>query len=158
MIDLVDLKSVKILSNLSDAMLEKLKPITVLKKYKKDEYILKEGDYAECLYSVVKGKVALEVDVHAANPVRVKDITENKSFGISSVADTENRTYIADARVVEDTTVFCWKSSDLEKLFYQDYQMGFLFMRNVGKVLKTRLECKRVQLGQELSGAHYQSA
>ncbi len=157
MIDLNDLRSVKILSNLSDAMLQKIKSITVVKKFKKNDYILKEGEYAEFLYAVVDGKVVLEVKIHSDHPIRIKDISRDRSFGISSVADTDNRTYIADARAVEDTTVFCWKSSDLEKLFYQDYEMGFLFMRNVGKILKNRLVAKRTQLGQALSAALYQT-
>jgi CRP-like cAMP-binding protein len=158
MIDMNDLRSVKILWNLSDAMLEKIKSITVIKKFKKNDYILKEGDYAEFLYAVIDGKVVLEIKIHDDHPIRIKDISRDRSFGISSVADADNRTYIADARAIEDTTVFCWKSSDLEKLFFQDYEMGFLFMRNVGKILKNRLVAKRAQLSQELSAARYQTA
>ena len=158
MIGLNELRSVRILSNLNDAMLKKIKSVTVVKKFKKNEYILKEGDYAEFLYAIADGKVVLEVNIQPDHPIRIKDISKDRSFGISSVADSDNRTYIADVKAIEDTTVFCWKSSDLEKLFYQDYEMGFLFMRNVGKILKNRLEVKRVQLGQELSAAQYQTA
>jgi CRP/FNR family transcriptional regulator len=158
MIGLGELQSVKILTNLGDAMLDKIKSITVVKKYKKNDYIFKEGEYAEHLYAIIAGKVALEVSISPGHPIRTKDISKNSAFGISSIADTENRTYIADARAIEDATVFCWKSSDLEKLFYQDYKMGFLFMRNVGRILKKRLESNRAQLGKELNAAQYQIA
>ena len=122
MIDLVDLKSVKILSNLSDAMLEKLKPITVLKKYKKDSYVLREGDYAEYLYTVVKGKVVLEIDVHAANPVRVKDIAEHKSFGISRRKPSLQRKPILNSR--PPASVFVSARDQIASTLYETVRAG----------------------------------
>ena len=154
MIKISDLKSIKMLSNLSEPMLKKIMNITVIKEFGSNERIFREGEYAERLYAVFTGKVALEIDIQSDAALRVKDIYPGRVFGISSVVDTERRTYISAARTLQDTTVFCWKSSDLEKLFYNDYELGFLFMRNVARVLKMRLQIKRAQMGQELYAAH----
>lgn len=149
MIQISDLKSIKMLSNLNDSMLKKIMNITVIQDFGPDEYIIKEGHYAEYLYAVFTGKVALEIDVHCDAAVRLKDIYPGRVFGISSVVDTNRRTYISDARTLQSSSLFCWKSSDLEKLFYNDFEMGFMFMRNAGRVLKKRLHNNRVQLGQD---------
>ncbi len=154
MFNINDLKPVKVLSDFSESMLHKIMPITVLRHFDQNHSIFKEGEYAEHLFAVSVGKVSLEIDVHTDTPVRVKDILPGMSFGISSVVDTVRRTYISNARTLQESSVFCWKNNDLEKLFYSDYEFGFLFMRNIGRILKNRLQIKRAQLGQELYAAH----
>ncbi len=154
MFKISDLKSIKMLSNLSEPMLKKIMEISVFQEYGPNEYIFREGDYAEYLFAVLAGKVALEIDVQSDAAVRVKDIYPGRAFGISSVVDTDKRTYISDARTLQDSSVFCWKSSDMEKLFYSDFELGFIVIRNVGRALKMRLQSKRAQLGQELYTAH----
>jgi hypothetical protein len=51
-----------------------------------------------------------------------EDILPGRAFGISSVVDTERRTNISDARACHTTSALCWKSNDLEKLFYSDFE------------------------------------
>ena len=83
MLQISDLKSVKTLSNLSEPMLDKIKKITVVRKYTNNDCIFKEGDYAEHLFAVVVGKVSLEIDGQSGNLMRVKDIYPGRVFGIS---------------------------------------------------------------------------
>jgi len=76
----------------------------------------------------------------------IKCIYPGKVFGISSVVDTDRRATICHAKALEDSTIFRFKGEDLEALFNLNFEQGYIFMRNVGKVLKTRLEIQRVQL------------
>ena len=53
---------------------------------------------------------------------------------------------MTSAKAIVDTSVFKWAAGDLEELFYQDYEMGFMFMKRVAKIVKTRLEASRAQI------------
>ena len=141
-----DLRSVLMLTGLSDETLEKIDKITTVLSYDKGKYIFKERDRAEYLYAVIEGRVCLEITINSDCPFIVKCIYPGKVFGISSVVDTDKRATICHAKAVEDTKVFCWKGADLEAIFEQDYRQGYIFMRSVGKILKNRLEVQRVQL------------
>jgi len=43
------------------------------------------------------------------------------------------------------TKLFLWDAAELEQLFYQDYEMGFLFMKRIAKIVKSRLQIRDVQ-------------
>ena len=60
MVNLDELKSIILLSHLTDSMLEKLTDITMTAEHKAGDYIFKEGEYARYLYAVIDGKVGLE--------------------------------------------------------------------------------------------------
>lgn len=151
MLAINDLRSLNIFANCDENRLKKLTEITFVRRFKKDQYIFRDGQYADLLFALVEGRVSLEVSINSSQPYRIKDVHPGKVFGISSIVDTEKRKYIADARALQDSKAFCWNSSALEKLFYADYELGFVFMRSVSKILKERLENKRMQLALELS-------
>ena len=152
-----DLQSVKLLSDLNDRNLRKIERITSVETYPEGGFIFRENQYADDLYAVVQGKVALELTVNTSR-CRVKDVFPGESFGISSVVDTGMRTYIADAIAVRPSKVFRWGNSALERMFYEDCELGFIFMRNVGKVLKKRLQYTRAQLADGMYCQQYQTA
>ncbi|MBI5551918.1 MAG: cyclic nucleotide-binding domain-containing protein [Desulfobacterales bacterium] len=141
-----ELLSVREMSNLTDVMLKKIDRLILIKQYGEGDYIFREGDYAECLYAVVTGKIGLEVNLNATTPCRILDVPPGRLFGLSSVVDTENRRSIMQAKALVNSKVFCWKGSDLEKLFYEDYELGFKFMSSISKILKRRMEASMVQL------------
>jgi len=154
MLEMNDLRSLKMLATCDERKLNKIKEITYTRKYKQGQYIFRDGQYAEYLFALVEGRVSLEISIDSSHPYRIKDVYPGRAFGISSVVDTEKRKYIADARTLQDSKVLCWNSNALEKLFYSDYELGFVFMRGVGKILKERLENKRAQLVDALSKAN----
>ncbi len=65
---------------------------------------------------------------------------------LSALLDAEQRKRISDAKAVEDTKAFVWKSADLEKLFSEDYEFGFLFIKRLASIIKKRLLIKNAQL------------
>lgn len=148
MVNAEELKSILILTHLTDDMIKKIADLATLTTVKKGEYVFKEGDYAENLYSVLEGKIALEVDKENTNPVRIKDIGPTRTFGISSLVDTDEKKCISHARAVLDSKIACWTASDLEKLFHQDFKLGFIFMQRITTILKDRLQIKNAQLAQ----------
>ncbi|RJQ84138.1 MAG: Crp/Fnr family transcriptional regulator [Desulfobacteraceae bacterium] len=143
-----ELLSVKVMSNLTDSMLKKIDCITVVKQYGQGAYVFREGDYAECLYAVVSGKIGLEINLHTSTPCRILDVPPGRLFGLSSVVDMENRRSIMQAKALVNSKIFCWKGSELEKLLYEDHELGFRFMSSIAKILKRRMEAAMAQLAE----------
>jgi len=144
-VNLDDLKSIILLSHLTDPMLEKLSEITLTAEYSAGDYIFREGDYARYLYAIVDGKVGLDLEKTTGNLVMIDTIARGRTFGFSALIDTEQKKYTTHARAITDTKLFAWEGTELEMLFYQDYEMGFLFMKRIAKIAKTRLQIRNVQ-------------
>ena len=145
MVNLDDLKSIILLSHLTDAMLEKLSEMTLIADYGAGNYIFEEGDYARYLYSIIDGKVGLELEKTTNNLVMIDTVARGRTFGFSALIDTEQKKYTTHARAITDTKLFAWDGTELEMLFYQDYEMGFLCMKRIAKIAKTRLQIRNVQ-------------
>jgi CRP-like cAMP-binding protein len=145
MFSIDDLKSINMLSYLNDSMLENLATITSINEYRAGDYIFNEGDDAKSLYSVIDGKVGLEIEKNSSTRILIDNITKGMTLGFSALVDTEEKSYTTSAKALTDTKLFIWKTEDLETLFSQDYEMGFLFMKRIAKIVKTRLQIRNVQ-------------
>ena len=145
MVNLDELKSIILLSHLTDPMLEKLTDITMTAEYKAGDYIFKEGEYARYLYAIIDGKVGLELEKTANTTVLIDTVGRGRTLGFSALVDTEQKKYTTHAKAMVDTKMFLWDVAELEQLFYQDYEMGYLFMKRIAKIAKTRLQIRNVQ-------------
>jgi CRP-like cAMP-binding protein len=144
-ITLDDLKAIILLSHLTDPMLEKLSEVSLTTDFGTGDYIFREGEYARYFYAVIDGKVGLELEKVANTPILMDTITRGRCFGFSALVDTEQKKYTTHARALTDTRLFVWDGAELESLFYQDYEMGFLFMKRIAKLAKSRLQIRSVQ-------------
>ena len=145
MFSIDDLKSINMLSYLTDSMLENLATITSINEYRAGDYIFNEGDDAKSLYSVIDGKVGLDIEKNSSTRILIDNITNGMMLGFSALVDTEDKSYTTSAKALTDTKLFTWKTEDLETLFSQDYEMGFLFMKGIAKIVKKRLQIRNVQ-------------
>lgn len=146
MLRIEDLKSIIMLSDLNDTMFEKILKVTKKTNYSSGEYIFREGDYAEHLYSVIEGKVGLELQKNTNTLIMIDTITQGYSFGFSALVDTEQKKYASHAKALTDTKLLKWSGENLQKLFYKDYEMGYLFIKRIAKIAKRRLQDRNVQL------------
>ena len=145
MFSIDNLKSINMLSYLNDSMLENLVKITSINEYRAGDYIFNEGDDAKSLYSVIDGKVGLEIEKNSSTRILIDNITKGMTLGFSALVDTEEKSYTTSAKALTDTKLFTWKTEDLETLFSQDNEMGFLFMKGIAKIVKTRLQIRNIQ-------------
>jgi len=145
MFSIDDFKSISMLSHLSDSMLENLATISSINEHRAGDYIFNEGDDAKSLYSVIDGKVGLEIEKNSSTRILIDNITKGMTLGFSALVDTEAKSYTTSAKALTDTKLFTWKAADLKTLFSQDYEMGFLFMKRIAKIVKTRLQIRNVQ-------------
>ncbi len=146
MIEITQLRSIRMLGYLTDEMLHKLEPITTVMDFQAGEYIFREGEYAERLYSILGGDVGLETEKNPSRRILVTKITCGMTFGFSALLDTEYRKYLGYARALTDVKLFAWKGAEMEKLFVQDYEMAFLIMRRIANIIEKRLQVTKTQL------------
>lgn len=145
MLEMEDLKSIIMLSDLNGSMLEKMLKATKKTSYSAGEYIFKEGDYAEYIYAVLNGKVGLELQKNTNTLVMMNTITRGYSFGFSALVDTEQKKYISHAKALTDVNLLKWSVEDLRKLFHKDCEMGYLLMKRIAKIAKKRLQVRNAQ-------------
>ena len=145
MANINELKSIVMLNNLKVSMLEKLSTITSMKTYKANDYIFNEGDDVENFYAVIEGSVRLEIDKKYITRISINDIVQGMAFGFSALVDTEKKNYTTYAKARTDVKLYKWKATDLEVLFNQDFEMGFLFMKEIAKIIKARLKNRNIQ-------------
>ena len=146
MIDLNGLKSIIMLDYLKDSMLDKLLSNTSIKEYRAGDYIFKEGDDAKNLYAVIEGEVVLELEKNSSTRVFIQDIINGMTFGFSALVETEVKSYTSSAKALTNVKLYIWKAADLEALFSKNHEMGFLFMKRITKIIKTRLQTRNIQI------------
>jgi CRP-like cAMP-binding protein len=62
------------------------------------------------------------------------------ALGFSSLIETDPRRYLSDARILTTPTrTIRFKGNDLLRMFYMDFEMGFLIMRKIALIAKRRL-------------------
>lgn len=145
MLEIDDLKSIIMLSDLNDAMLEEMLKVTKKTNYSAGEYIFKEGDYSEYIYAVFNGKVGLELQKDTNTVVMMNTITRGYALGFSALVDIEQKKYISHAKALADTELLKWSVEDLRKLFHKDYEMGYLLMKRIARIAKKRLQIRNAQ-------------
>jgi len=146
MIDLKGLKSIILLNYLKDSMLDELSRITSIKEYRAGDYIFKENHEAGNLYAVIEGKVGLEIEKNSSTRIFINDIIQGMTFGFSALVETGEKNYTSSAKALTDVKLYVWNAADLEALFSKNHEMGFLFMKRIAKIIKTRLQIRNIQL------------
>jgi hypothetical protein len=145
MVHIDDLKSVIMLTYLNDSMLKKVAEITFTKHHHAGSYIFKEADYAQCLYSVIHGQVGLELQKNKT-VILMDTVTSGMTFGFSALVDMEEKKYTSNAKALTDVKLFVWEGADFERLFHQDYKMGFLLVKRIAKIAKTRIQTRNREI------------
>jgi CRP-like cAMP-binding protein len=140
-----DLRSVVILSTLKDPMLRKIAEVTLVTEHGANSYIFKEGDYAKYLFAVIEGKVGLELEKSDGTTIMMDTVIRGRVFGFSALVDAEVKQYTTHARALTDVKLYVWDGAELERLFHQDYELGFLFMKSIAKTTKNRLQVRNLQ-------------
>ena len=141
-----ELKTVMMLNYLSDPMLEEILKITSFVKLKAGDYVFRQDDYAKNLWAVGKGRVGLSFEKDATTHILVTVVTTGMTFGISSMLDLEPKKYIGTTKAITDLELFKWAASDLNEIFYKNFEIGFIVMKRLAKILITRLQIKNAQL------------
>ena len=129
----------------SEKQLAELVKVTETKTFKKGSEIYKEGDRANHIFLVSKGWVSLR----KVSPERDIGISfENREKGelFGTACFMKPQEYTLNAVCMEDSEVMAMDADKLFDLFQKDYQIGYLFLREIAKVYFERYKSVKRQL------------
>ena len=138
MVSFEDLKKIYLLGNLTDPMLQKMRPFAHLRLFGERTVIFEEGQGAEYFYMLLKGKVVLEVEASKTVMISLGSIKPGYSFGWSALIPES--AYSAYAICVESCEVVSIPGDHFLQLLEEDHSMGYRVMEGVVRILKRRLE------------------
>lgn len=129
----------------SEDQLAELMKVTDKKTFKKGAQIYKEGDRANQIFIVSKGWVKLR----KMDPEKDIDITfENRGKGelFGAACFMKPQEYTLNAVCMEDSEILAMDADSLFDLFHNDYQIGYLFLKEIAKVYFERYKGVKRQL------------
>jgi len=109
------------------------------------EAIVSEGNFGEEIYLLVNGKVRIELTLtEDSGFVTVEQLSGGQLFGELALADRRNRSAIAECEThCEIVSIRC---KDLLALLEREHRLGFVVMRNLSRILATRLRKTNAKL------------
>ncbi|MCP3899587.1 MAG: cyclic nucleotide-binding domain-containing protein, partial [Desulfobacteraceae bacterium] len=124
MIAVKDLKKFVMLGYLSEEMLTSLIPLTEILNFDENEMIFKQGEKANRLYFVKRGKVLLEHKVTDTLTISMSSVEPGFSFGWSSML--ENDVYSSNAICDEPCQVYTYRDHKIKESMNEDHSIGFV--------------------------------
>jgi len=128
------LRRISIFSNLDEDYLEKIACLVCQRNYKKGSLIFFEGDTAEAVYFVKKGRVKIYKVGHDGKEHIISILSEGEIFAESCLFGL-NR-YPASAQAYEDTDVLFIKREDFEELLEENPKIAIEIIKAMGKRLQ----------------------
>lgn len=151
------LRDVDILADLSDAQLEAVSNIAQERSYAGTEIIFKENTPSRELYIILNGMVEILVDPSTLGTVEqgsvgvktIATLRRGECFGEVSLVDQGLRTASVMA-ATDNTRVLVIDEGDFAELCRQDYELGFIVMRNIASNLSLKLRQTNLMMHQEI--------
>ena len=150
------LKTSNIFEGLSEQALAKIAAISHEQIHQPGEVIFTEGDIAQNLYIIKKGKVALDANL-STRPGSVKRgtidvILPGQAFGWSAILRSH---FTMGARAISRTETITVDGEALHSLLAQDTATSSVVMREVVNIVDSRLTRTRITLAHFLSVASH---
>ena len=143
MVSIEDLKKISVLDNLTQPMLENMRPLTQLNIFGERHVIFEEGQEADYFYMLLKGKVILEVEASEVIMISLEAVKPGYSFGWSALLPGSK--YHASAICVEPCEVVAVPGDRFLELLDEDHTIGYKFMKSATSILKRRVERRTEQ-------------
>jgi len=148
MIEVQDLKQFVMLGYLSDEMLNKLISIIDILGFDENEMVFKQGEKADRLFFLNKGKVLLEHQISDKITVSMSAVKPGFSFGWSAILD--NTFYSSNAICSEPCQVYSFRESKLKRVMEEDHSLGFIICQRLLYVIKKRYDVRTEQFAKTI--------
>lgn len=150
MIETSLLRQMNCLNVLGDGQLERLASLAEIKTYSKGSYVERENETASSLYIVLRGRVAIEIDLPMDRRVSVYIVRPGDLFGWSAAVPPHEVT--ASSRCLEDCEIIAIPKDPLLNLLRTDISFKASFMETIAHVIRHRLKDTRQQMSFLLNG------
>ncbi|HPP88675.1 MAG TPA: cyclic nucleotide-binding domain-containing protein [bacterium] len=132
-------KKNQIFENLTDNELKLIENICKIQNIPENENIFEEGAPSDDIFILLKGKVAIEIQLQVkTDKAQVHTVEEGQVFGEFGLIDREARSASADT--LKDSTVIRIPIDDLTKLMDANTAIGYKIMKNFNKILASRIK------------------
>ena len=138
MVSFEDLKKISILGNLTDQMLEKMQSMAQLHLFGDRAVVFREGQEAEYFFTLLKGKLLLEVEASETIMISLGAVKPGYSFGWAALLPES--AYTSYAICVEPCEVVAVPGDKFLHILEEDHNIGYRVMENVVEILKRRLD------------------
>lgn len=140
-----DFNKIDFFNAFSKDQLAGLAKVTETKTFKKGSEIYKEGDRANHIFIVTKGWVSLrKIDPERDIGISFENREKGELFGTACFMKPQE--YTLNAICMEDSEVMAMDADKLFDLFQKDYQVGYLFLKEIAKVYFERYKSVKRQL------------
>ena len=144
MISRETLRKIVMLGYLTDDMLDELVPITETLQTEENQYVFHQGNKADRLYMVLRGKVLLEQRIGPKVTLSMSAIKPGYTFGWSAMLDEEE--YTTDAICSEPSELLSIRAKDLKTIFERNHSLGYIMSQRLLRVIKKRYDIRTEQL------------
>ncbi|MBU1172006.1 MAG: cyclic nucleotide-binding domain-containing protein [Proteobacteria bacterium] len=143
MVSKEDFRNNNIFGNLTDDMLDKLLPLAEVLHMEARDFVFKEGDAVENLFTIKRGTVLIEQRISDKITVTAGTTTAGESFGFSSLF--KEGTYSTNAVCADQCELIVINGEALMDLLKNDHSMGFYIMQNIAIVFGSRIQRRTEQ-------------
>ncbi len=113
-------------------------------RYKKGDYIFREGDPANTFYLIRHGKVAVEISAPQHAPIIVATLEEGEILGWSWLLPPYQWKH--QARATEEVRAIALDGKCLREKCEQNHDLGYELLKRFARIIEQRLEATRLQL------------
>jgi CRP-like cAMP-binding protein len=133
-VDIDHILKAEIFTGLDEKDLQKILPICEQEMLPKGTIICREGDLAEKIYILQKGRI----QINLRNKTSFEIVEPGRILGWSALV-IYNKYYTATATSMEDSLCIRITASDMLALFRDDHLLGLKVMNNLSEVIARRL-------------------
>lgn len=148
MSDIEFLSTVEVLQGLDRGQLDKILECCHSQWCAEDSRVSGEGDQAEHLFFLVRGRVDLRYDLPGRETSRdntLAVIEPGGTWGWSALVPP-NRYTLSSYCAAGECVYLSLRATDLKKLFEQDARVGYVFMKNLAVVIGRRFHAMQEEL------------
>ena len=146
-VSIKDLRGVDIFAGLSDHELEQVAKVCSQRTYRAGERCAVQGETTDELRIVNEGRVAIEMQLEVTpytQTLSITTLTKGNVFAWSALVEPYALT--ASARCLEKSQIICIKASDLQHIFKETPSIEYVVVKNLNKVISSRLRDSWTQL------------
>jgi CRP-like cAMP-binding protein len=147
------LEQVEIFDELNNDRLGRISDICVEHRYGQGDLIFEENARSDGLYIILSGEIDIQVMPQAAaqgaaTPVTIARLRRGQSFGEVALVDEGVRSASARA-AASDTRLLLIRRADLLEICREDFELGFILMRNLAADLALKIRQTDLRMRQQ---------
>ncbi len=113
-------------------------------RFKKGEFLFREGEEANAFYCLRTGHVALEIHVPGRGAIQIDDRKAGHVLGWSWLVEPYR--WYCDARVIDDVRALVFDCTCLRNKCEEDEVLGYQMYRRFAPLIHRSLQATRLQL------------